>query len=82
MIRIEFQLSNFFRFHILGATGVKCPSGPDVISRRIWVSFRESGAEALSFLKPCDSIAERTFPVSSIFRVSRTEVRLPRLRLF
>jgi hypothetical protein len=65
-----------------GLPGVKCPSGPDVISRRIWVSFRESRAEAHSFLKPCDSIAERTFPVSSIFRVSWTEVHLPRLRLF
>jgi hypothetical protein len=36
-----------------GLPGVKCPSGPDVISRRIWISFRESQAEALSFLLVC-----------------------------
>jgi hypothetical protein len=63
-------------------SGTKCHSGPDVISRRIWISFRESGAEALNILKPCDSIAERTFPVSSIYWVSWTEVHSLRLRLF
>jgi hypothetical protein len=35
------------------------------------VLFQRLGAEALSFLKRCDSIAVSTFAVSSIFRVSR-----------
>jgi|NOAtaT_7_FD_contig_71_501874_length_293_multi_3_in_0_out_0_1 exosome complex RNA-binding protein Rrp42 (RNase PH superfamily) len=34
-----------------------------MISEEKVFSFRSIGAEAFHFLKPCDSIAERTFPV-------------------
>ena len=46
-----------------GIPGRSVFQAPLLISRRIWHQFQITGAEALRFLKPCDSIAERTFPV-------------------
>ena len=42
---------------------MKCHSGAYPFPEGSGFSFREPGAEALHFLLPCDSIAERTFPV-------------------
>ena len=47
-------------------SGTKCHSGSGVFSRRIRQRFQDFAVPKLfDFLRPCDPVVERTFPVSS-----------------
>jgi hypothetical protein len=63
-------------------SGTKRRSGPEGSSRRSWISFRRTGAEALLFWGPVTQPLKERFRFPAIYWTSWTGVHLFRLRLF